>query len=172
MVKKYYRMEKVPREVGDIFMRSGDPPLAGNHPHVELILARQKPEMCLPRGESINMREDRDFLLMGIEGDSGYVHELEPLCPVETRDVAWIGALQERYPSGTRPPRDNCPGLSDDQIASRYWSGSLSDKPSLEFATKKAKVISVDEEPSLVRPSPFAEALKQVRAFEKKYKPV
>src|SRR5271155_4435249 len=97
--KTYNRIEKDKRPFGGIFTRSGPPPLNQDYPVVESILERRRPAECLSRSESVNMREDRDFSMMGIDTfDNGYVHQLEPLGPVETRDVVWIGALQARYP--------------------------------------------------------------------------
>lgn len=114
------------------------------------------------------MREDRDFSLMGINTfNHGYVHQLEPLGPVEARDVEWIGALQRRYSKPSLKLSDKYPGVTDDELADRYWRGTLSAKPSVELATKEAKVVSVEDQLSPVRPSSWAEALNQVAAYDK-----
>jgi hypothetical protein len=100
---------------------------------------------------------------MGINAiDHGYVHQLEPLGPVEARDVEWIGALQRRYLKKNLKLTDKYPGVSDDELADRYWRGELSASPSIEIATKEAKVVSVEDELSPVRPSKWGDALKHV----------
>lgn len=161
--KTYNRIEKIQREVGDIITRCGPPPLEKDYSNVERILEKRRPSGCLPRSRSVNMREDRDFSKMGIDSfDRGYVHQLESLSEVEERDVAWIGALQVRYPKSELKLTDKYEGVSDDQLADRYWKGILSEKPSLEYATEKAKVISVENDLSPVRPSSLEAPLKQV----------
>lgn len=157
--KTYNRIEGNKRTPGDIITRSGPPPLDKDYAGVEAILERRRPPECLSRSESVNMREDRDFSLMGIDTiEQGYVHQLEPLGPVEARDVEWIGALQRRYPKRTLNLKDKYPGVSDDELAERYWSGELSASPSIEFAAKEAIVVSVEDELSPVRPSKWADA--------------
>jgi hypothetical protein len=168
-VKTYNRIEKDKRPVGDIITRSGPPPLEQDYAVVEAILGSRRPAKCLSRSESVNMREDRDFRMMGIDTfNNGYVHRLEPLGPVEARDVEWIGALQARYPKSGLNLCDKYNGVSDDELADRYWRGELSGRPSVEHATKEAKVVSVEDQLSPVRPSKMAEALKRVAAYDEK----
>jgi hypothetical protein len=169
--KTYNRIEEARRVVDDIIARCGPPPLERDYATVECILERRRPDKCLPRSESVNMREDRDFSMMGIDAfDSGYIHQLKPLGTVEERDVKWIGALQVRHPKPNI--RINCPdkyeGVSDNDLADWYWCGKLSDIPSVEYVTEKARVVSVDEHPSPVHPSKLDEALKQVSAYDQK----
>jgi hypothetical protein len=167
--KMYNRIEKDRRPLGDIIMRSGPPPLSQDYAVVEKILESRRPPACLSRSESVNMREDRNFSLMGIDTiDAGYVHQIEPLGPVEARDVEWIGALQRRYPKRGLNLTDKYPSVSDDELADRYWRGELSASPSIEIAAKEAKVVSVEEQLSPVRPSPWADVLKQVAAHDNK----
>ena len=166
LAKTYKRIEKDKRPVGEVITRSGAPPLEKDYAAVETILESRRPSRCLSRSESVNMREDRDFSLMGIDFDSGYVHLVEPLGPVEARDVKWIGALQARYPKGGLTLRDKYCGVSDDELADRYWRGERSAEPSVEHVTNEARVVSVDDELSPVRPSKWTEALKQVAQRE------
>jgi hypothetical protein len=159
--KTYNRIEEVKRAVGCVITRSGTPPLAQDYAVVECILESRRPAKCLSRSLSVNMREDRDFSMMGIGTFTcGYVHQLEPLGPVEARDVVWIGALQVRFPKSGLTLPDRYPGLSDDELADRYWRGELSVKPSVEHATKEARVVSVDDVLSRVRPSKWEAVLK------------
>lgn len=169
MGKTYNRIEGDKRKVGDIITRSGPPALHNNYPKVEEILERNRPASCVPRGESVNMRPDRDFKAMGIDKfDYGYVHQVEPIDPVEVRDIEWIGALQARYPkSGVRLP-EKYPGVSDDELAQRYWRGELSKKPRTEYATRSAKVLSVEDELTRVNgPHEMEDALKKVAEYGK-----
>lgn len=163
--KTYNRIEPSKRSLGGIITRSGPPPLEQDYAIVEAILESRRPSQCLPRSESVNMREDRDFSLMGIDFDAGYVHQLEPLGTIEARDVEWIGALQRRYPKQGLHLPDKYPGVPDEELADRYWRGELSVSPSIEIAAKEAKVVSVEVQLSPVRPSSWADALKHVTAY-------
>lgn len=165
-VKTYNRIEKIRRELGSIITRRGTPPLEEDFPTVESILEKRRPNGCLSRSESVNMREGRDFSRMGIDTfENGYVHQIEALSAVEKRDVAWIGALQGRYPKGNLKHTEKYKNLSDDQIADRYWDGALSENPSWEYATAKAKVVSVEGDLSPVRPAQLKDALKRVAEY-------
>lgn len=167
--KTYNRIEENKREVGFRMTRNSPAALEKDYPTVEAILERRRPEGCVSRRNSVNMREDRDFRTMGIEGfEHGYVHQLEPTKPVEVRDVVWIGALQARYPKNNLPLRDQYPGVSDDELADRYWRGELSASPSTECVTEEAIVISVEDKLSPVRPRVMADAMRQVFAYDKK----
>jgi hypothetical protein len=169
VAKTYNRIEKDKRLVGDVITRNGPPPLDKDYAVVEAILESRRPAECLSRSESVNMRDDRDFSMMGIHTfEKGYVHQVEPLGAVEARDVEWIGALQARYPKGGLNLPDKYRGVSDDELADRYWRGERSARPSVEHATKKAKVVSREDELSLVHPSKLEEAFKQVAAHYKK----
>ena len=167
--KTYNRIEEARRPVGGIIERLGPPPLERDYPTVEYILESRRPVRCLPRSESVNMREDRDFSKMGIDAFRwGYVHQLEPISSVEGRDVEWIGALQVRHPKAGLKLPDKYDGISDDELADRYWCGTLSKNPSVEYVTKAAKVVSVEEHLSPVRISGLDEALRQVAAYDEK----
>jgi hypothetical protein len=75
----YNRIERHKRHVGQLITRSGPPPLERDYAVVEAILESRRPAERLSRSESVNMRRDRDFSLMGIDSfDNGYVHQLEP----------------------------------------------------------------------------------------------
>lgn len=161
--KTYNRIEENQRELGTIITRRGPPPLGKDYSTVEQILERRRPKRCLPRSQSVNMRDDRDFSMMGIDTfDRGYVHQLEPLSKVEERDVEWIGALQVRYSRSELKLTDKYKCITDDQLADRYWNGTLSESPSVEYATEEARVVSVEEDLSPVRPSRWEVALRQV----------
>ena len=170
MGKTYNRIEGNKRKVGDIITRSGPPALHNNYPKVEEILERNRPASCVPRGESVNMRPDRDFKAMGIDQfDQGYVHQVEPIHPVAVRDIAWIGALQVRYPKPGLVLPEKYPDVSDDELAQRYWREQLSEKPKTEYATRSAKVLSVEDKLTRVNgPHEMEEALKRVAANGKK----
>lgn len=161
--KIYKRIEKQQLQLGNIITRDCAPPLAEDYPCVESILESQRPDGCLSRSKSVNMRDDRDFSRMGIDTfEEGYVHEIEPLTAVEKRDVTWIGVLQARYPKGNLKLTEKYTSLSDKQVADNYWGGTLSDNPALEYATEKAKVVFVEFDLSPVRPDQLADAFKQV----------
>lgn len=166
--KTYNRIAKDKKPIGHVFTRSGPPPLEKDYALVETLLERRRPKDKLSRNEAVNMRNDRNFSMMGIDAyDHGYVHEVEPVGEVTEHDVEWIGALQRRYPkSGVNLP-DKYPKLSDDEIVDRYWNGTKSASPSMEFHAKEAKVVAVDDELSPVRPpSGMAKALDEVRAYD------
>lgn len=137
----------------------GKRPLADTEPLIEDILAGRRPHHCADRGDSIYMREEREFSTVGVTFDNGYVHTVEPIGKVDKRDLAWIGVLQRRHHKNERVRKNVHPALSDDDVADRYWNGEASDRPLWEWVTEKATVIDVDDELSRVRPeSPLLDA--------------
>lgn len=164
----YYRIEKDRKPIGYTFHRSGPAPLEKGFPLLEALLEQRRPEDKLSRKKAVNMRNDRDFSMMGIDTfDLGFVHQVEPNGSVTEHDVAWIGALQRRQLNGTVTLKDKYPNLSDNELVDKYWSGVRSSSPSMEFHTLEAVVVSVDTDPSPLRPSRMEDALKKVRAFGK-----
>lgn len=169
--QRFYRMENTKRSVGYTFLRQGDPPLQAKWPEVEAILERRRPPACISRSEAVYVCEDRDFRHVGLPYHRGYVHEVEPLLPIEKRDAAWIGALQKRHltpaqqqdaqANPERYPRTNS-DLTDEDIADRYWNGDASEKPRFEVVTKSAQVVSVDEQLSPLGPDAIRDALSKV----------
>lgn len=165
--KSYNRIAKGKKPIGYVFRRNGTAPLAKDYAKVEDILERYKPTEKLSRNEAVNMRDDRNFSMMGIDAyDEGYVHQVQPLGDVTEHDVEWIGALQRRYPKSGMPIKEKYADLSDQELAENYWNGVKSKFPSMEFHATEATVINVDDQPLAVRPSAMEEALRMVRAYD------
>ena len=150
----YYRIAERKYTKDKIMKGRGDRPLANNFPAVEAILESRRPSESLDRGDSVYMREDRDFNSVGVTFDEGYIHQIEPLGKVDKRDLTWIGVLQRRNHKDTWLRKNSYPLLSDVDVADNYWSGKASDNPSWEWITKEARVLEVDSGSSRVRPNP------------------
>jgi hypothetical protein len=129
---------------------SGSRPLEGKEPLVEEILEQQRPPDCPDRGDSVYMREEREFSTVGVPYDEGYVHTVVPIGRVDKRDLAWIGVIQLRQQRNEQLRKNLYPKLSNARVADKYWSGEASDKPLWEWVAKEAKV--VDVEGNLARP--------------------
>jgi hypothetical protein len=78
------------------------------------------------------------------------VHQVVPTGPVEQRDVTWIGYLQlllnrnPRIRAVSEEQRMSRHGLTNDELAQRYWQGTSSSTPNLEHVTSQAEVVEVD----------------------------
>ena len=149
--KTYYRIAEKKCAKDDLMKGRGERPLADKEPMVEGILESRRPPECPDRGDSVYMREEREFSTVGVTFDEGYVHKVEPIGKVDKRDLAWIGVLQRRHHRDERLRKNNYSPLSDNNVADNYWSGEASDKPSWEWVAKEAKVIDVDGGSSRVR---------------------
>jgi hypothetical protein len=149
--KTYYRIAGKRYAKGDIMKGRGKRPLEDAEPLVEDILEKQRPADCPDRGDSVYMREEREFSTVGVTFNEGYVHTVEPVGKVDKRDLAWIGVIQRRHHRNERLRKELCPELSDPQVADRYWSGEASNKPLWEWVAKEAKVVDVDSDLSRVR---------------------
>lgn len=158
----YYRIEKEMLPVGFTITRNGPSPLVDSYPDVESILEKNRPANRLCRSESVYMRIDRDFRRMGLTFECGFVHQLKPVKPVELRDVYWLGVLQRRQKADARLP-DQHGQLSDDEVAERYWNVEQPESSSIEYATRAAQVVHVENEKSLVRPNTLNNLLSQLR---------
>lgn len=153
-LKTYYRIAKKQHPVGHVFSGQGSFPLADRFPRVEEILEGRRPRTSLSRGDSVYMREVRDFENVGVTFNDGYVHEVVPDADVQRRDLYWIGVLQRRYIEDERFRANLEPLLSDNEVADRYWSGAASPKTNWEWVARRATVIEVDLDTSPVRPGP------------------
>jgi hypothetical protein len=151
--KTYYRISKRKYAKGDIIRGRGKRPLEDKEPFVEKILEQRRPVDCPDRGDSVYMREEREFSTVGVTYNEGYVHEVEPIGRVDKRDLAWIGVIQRRHHKNELLRKNEYPTLSDTEIANKYWSGEASDNPLWEWVAKQAKVIDVDNELWRVRPN-------------------
>jgi hypothetical protein len=158
MARKYNRIEKQQKPIGHIFGPTGVFPLGAETPEVEECLERNRPAHCLRRDNCVYMREDRDFSRMGLSYAEGYVHQINPIGPVEQRDVTWIGYLQlllnrnPRIRAVSEEQRMARHGLTNDELAQRYWQGMVSSTPNLEQVTSQAEVVEVDSFLSSVKP--------------------
>jgi len=155
---KYYRIAMQQMPIGYIFGPTGIFPLGTEARELEECLERNRPACCLQRDGCVYMREDRDFSRMGLSYAEGYVHVVEPIGPVQQRDVTWIGHLQLLLnPSAdiralSEAQRMRRHGLTNDELAQKYWQGSGSPAPHWEHVTSSAKVVEVDSFQSLTKP--------------------
>lgn len=154
----YHRIARHQKQKGHIFVPTGSLPLERETPEIEETLERNRPKHCLRRDNCVYMREDRDFSRMGLSYDEGYVHQVEATELVEQRDVTWIGYLQlllnqnPQIRAVSEAQRNSRHGLTNDELAQRYWHGILSPTPHLEYVTSRAKVVQVDCFLSPVKP--------------------
>lgn len=137
----FYHLSKKQLNIGFVLR-------ASNHAwfdnEVEAILREARPSGELARGNCIYMLKDQRFNLSGIIHDAGYIYELQPLEPVKTRDIFWIGQIQIRDKRGIPYDTLKCQisaELSKKELAEKYWSGAISDKPMWEHVTSAAEVI-------------------------------
>ncbi len=125
---------------------------------MEDCLERNRPALCLRRNSCVYMRTDRNFSLMGLTYREGCVHQVVPKGPVALRDVTWIGYLQlllnpnPRIRAVSERERMSRHGLTNDELAQRYWAGTYSSTPSIEHVAAQAEVVHVDCFLSLVNP--------------------
>ncbi len=158
MAKTYNRIAEQQNSEGHIFGATGLFPLGTEAAEVEDCLERNRPAPCLRRNSCVYMREDRDFSRMGLTYREGYVHQVVPKGPVEQRDVTWIGYLQlllnrnPRIRVVSEQHRMSRHGLTNDELAQRYWAGTYSSTPSIEHVAAQAEVVQVDCFLSLVNP--------------------
>jgi hypothetical protein len=100
--KTYYRIAERKYAKGYIMRGRGTRPLEDKEPFVEQILGQRRPDDSPDRGDSVYMREEREFSTVGVPYDEGYVHEVVPIGKVDQRDLAWIGILQRRHHKNER----------------------------------------------------------------------
>jgi len=148
----FYRVARTRYEVGHVFKGSNKYPLQDRFPEVETILERNRPKGKANRAESIYLREDEDFSKAGLTYAKGFVHTVETKDNVERRDLVWTGILQKRYFQDERFRRDECPGLSDDEVAKKWWAGEASQSPDWEWITECATVVAVGDDPIELKP--------------------
>lgn len=130
MAKTYKRIAEQRNSEGHIFGATGVFPLWAEAAEVEDCLERNRTALCLRRDSCVYMRADRDFSWMGLTYREGYVHQVVPKGPVEQRDVTWIGYLQlllnpnPRIRAVSEQQRMSRHGLTNDELAQRYWAGT------------------------------------------------
>jgi hypothetical protein len=111
---------------------------------LETILERYRPPNKLKRKESVFLLkkppEGKDFGAVG----SIFLIKVEVGEDVmqNSSDMSWFASLDQGF--------EDVQWLEDDykpnelrEIASRYWSGILSDNPSVEYRAKSARVVEV-----------------------------
>ena len=153
MVKKqYYRIAKDRHSKGHVFSGSGLRPLQDRFPKVEDILERCRPKGKEDRGNSVYLKENKDFSKVGVTYGEGYIHTVDPVGEVERRDLVWTGILQKRYIKDERFQKDLRPDLTDDQVADKWWAGQASETPDWEWVASGATVVEVDDKPVTVKP--------------------
>ncbi len=151
--KTYYRISVIKHDRGEIMRGRGKRPLEEKEAIVEEILNRYRPVNCPDRGDSVYMREDREFNAVGVAFYEGYVHKVEAIGNVYQRDTTWIGMLQMRHHKVAVLRKDKCPELSDAELAEKYWNGAASKTPAWEWVANQARVIEVEDLEVRVRPS-------------------
>jgi hypothetical protein len=108
--------------------------------------------------------ETPEFANLGVQYDVGYIHFIEPVGDVQRHDQAWLGELQLRHhknkemvrrmDAANRTRRKEFEGMTDRVLCENYFSGALSENPSIEVVAKGATVTGYySEEPVRVRPS-------------------
>jgi hypothetical protein len=150
--KKYYRIAREKNPKGHVFRGSGKRPLQDRFPEVEDILERRRPKGKNDRGNSIYLKEDKDFSKVGATYGQGYVHTVDPIGDVEQRDLVWIGILQKRYFPDERFRKNLQPDLTDDQVADKWWAGEGRETPNWEWVAQEVTVLDVEDDPVIVKP--------------------
>lgn len=152
MKKHYYHIAKDKHAKDHVFKGCGKRPLQDRFPKVEEILERCRPKGKVDRGNCVYLRDNTDFSKAGVTYDKGYIHTVDPVGEAERRDLVWTGVLQKRYFEDERFRQDLRPGLTDDQVAGKWWAGEGSDTPNWEWVATEAAVLDVEVEPAIVRP--------------------
>lgn len=143
--KLYYRIAETKHAKNHVFSGCGNGPLQDTFPDVEHILEKHRPAGKDDRGNSVYLREDKDFSKTGVPYNEGYIHTVHPIGEPEQRDLVWTGILQLRYITDEHIRKDLRPDLTDDQIADKWWSGEGSETPHWEWVAKKAAVVDVED---------------------------
>ena len=151
--KQYYRIAKDKYSKGHVFRGSGTRPLQDRFPEVEDILERRRPNGKYDRGNSVYIKEDKDFSKVGVPYGKGYIHAVDPVGKVERRDLVWTGILQQRYFKDERFRKNPLPDLTDDQVADKWWAGEGSETPDWEWVAPEATVVDVDDDHVTVKPN-------------------
>jgi hypothetical protein len=151
--KPFYRISNDKYPKGYVFRGSGKRPLQDRFPEVEDILEGRRPKDKDDRGNSVYLREDKDFSKVGVTYGEGYIHTVDPVGRVERRDLVWTGILQKRYIQDERFRKDLRPDLSDDQVADKWWAGEGSETPDWEWVAPQATVVDVEADPITVKPN-------------------
>jgi hypothetical protein len=143
--KPYYRIAEDKYAKGHVFRGSGKRPLQDRFPDVEDILERRRTRGKDDGGNSVYLREDRDFDNVGVNYGEGYIHT------VERRDLVWTGILQKRYIKDKRFRKNLRLDLTDDEIADKWWAGEGSETPDWEWVAPQATVVDVEDDPTKVK---------------------
>jgi hypothetical protein len=151
--KQYYHIAKNKHTNGHVFKGSGKRPLQDRCPDVEDILERRRPKGKDGRGNSVYLREHKEFSKVGVTYGEGYIHTVDLSGDVERRDLVWTGILQTRYIKDKRFRNDLRQDLTDDQVADKWWAGDASETPDWEWVAREATVVDVEEHPTTVKPN-------------------
>ncbi len=112
---------------------------------VEGMLNSSRPNIAtISRFEAVSMARRPDFVLFGLHYDSGYIHLVQPLGPVQEHDLFWFGHLQLRHELNNTRLKDRSlkqVPLSSAELCEKYWLGEASGQPTWECLSKEAKVI-------------------------------
>lgn len=110
---------------------------------VEEILEHFRPEICLPRAQSVFLVEYPDAdLIERVGGYATFIYEVLPLRPFEKNDVHWWAEI---LLSGAYDYADGDTSILADatvkKIANAYWAGTASDHPAWEIRSSGAQVL-------------------------------
>ena len=157
--KQYYRIAEKKYPKDHVFKGSGKRPLQDRFPEVEDILERRRPKGKNGRGDSVYLKDSKDFSKVGVTYGEGYVHTVDAVGRVEQRDLGWTGVLQQRYFPDKRFRKNLLPHLTDDEVADKWWAGEASEKPEWEWVAEGATVVDVENDRVTVKPdSPLLNA--------------
>ena len=115
---------------------------------VEEILERNRPRHGqISRSAAVFVSESASSSRNGLPYSGGHLHEVEVSEPATRHDNGWIGELQRRHHPNSAirtsiRPFPGTDGLTDDEIAQKYWVGDPSGKPSWEILCPSATVIT------------------------------
>lgn len=149
---QFYHISPIQLSIGQMIGGTGKRPLQERHPVTEDILGERRPTEEVDRGNSVYLRQNRDFSTVGVTYYQGYLHIVEPIGTIRRRDLVWTGILQERHARDMRFRKDRCPHLTDVEIADLWWAGEGSDQPDWEFLVEEASIMEVESTPVVVKP--------------------
>lgn len=141
---------------------------------IDELLKETMPVDHRSRHDSVFVMAEPEFSRAGLTYDKGFVHIVKPSNLRGPYDYNWIGVLQSRSGDYTLSPArmseiSRYGGLSDEQIAEKYWNQEESQFPFREFLASEAEIVSHwKEELVLVRSSSshmgnFRDALSKIR---------
>ncbi len=151
----FYRIAETKHTVGQVFKGRGVRPLADRFHQVEEIFERRRPPGKLDRGDCVYVRDKIDFERVGITYSQGFIHTIKPIGDFERRDLRWTGILQMRHIRDERLRKGHAPGLTDEEIADRWWRGEASNEPDWEWVGKEAQIVAVETDPIVVSSNPW-----------------